>query len=60
VTKPKAELEQFLKEHGGIEVCGESERGPVYSLADRTTVAVPIDGNEFYWTPPADRPTVSP
>jgi hypothetical protein len=49
VTKPKRELEAFIEEHGGIEVCGESEAGPIYSLADGATVAVPMDGDDFFY-----------
>jgi hypothetical protein len=52
MTKPKAELEAFIEEHGGVEVCGDTPRGPIYTLEDGTKVAVPIDGDDFFYTLP--------
>jgi len=53
VTKPKADLEQFIREHGSVVVAGDSEAGPIYELADGTVVAVPIEGDDFFYTLPA-------
>jgi hypothetical protein len=52
MTKPKAELERFIREHGGVLVAGDSPAGPIYELEDGTTVAVPLDGDDFFFTLP--------
>jgi hypothetical protein len=52
VTAPKAELEQFLKDHGPVVVAGDSPAGPIYELEDGTTVAVPMAGDDFFYSLP--------
>jgi hypothetical protein len=52
VKRPKAELERFIEEHGGVVICGHTPRGPIYTLGDGTKVAVPLDGDEFFFALP--------
>ena len=42
----RAELDDFLKRHGGIEVAGDGPNGPSYVTADGWTVFLPLDRDE--------------
>ena len=50
------DVERFIAEHGGIHVFGETDEGPVYTLADGWTLFVPMNG-EPQATPPEDLQT---
>jgi len=60
MTKPKSELESFIEEHGGIVVCGDTPRGPIYSLGGRTARPKTAHGGQVRVREQAREPRSSP
>jgi hypothetical protein len=48
-------VEAFIAEHGGIHIFGETEEGPIYTLADGWLLFIPVGGETAQAAPPEER-----